>query len=383
MIDNWKRLRRLMAAYLCRIEKCVITVKLKNGMVFSYASYPFRHQITQEQDTFYKTHSSSGASRTPPEVMQLPNAAEFNRLCEANGESISMLRIDAVTMPSFPAEDILQVVDCFVPGTDDNGGFNGHVDSPMEVFKRMENTWVEGMRIIGVPMNEYVPLRSNVFDIKYDNPHTNPDKIYYSWGRFMPGALLERCDYDAVTANPRQDYPVDALWIRRAIFELMPVHLYQRIVYGEHGVTMSDDDMYEVTTYAPIANTSQDAEALMSRCTDLILSGLKFEPKYGLAYAPCDDSNVCRVKREYWPSGVPFAFPGDSRGLYGMPWRIVEVEYKQQPVKYTEQLQSLALPYTASDVYTKLAAQHDNDVLNEILTDAWQEPVQEQQAAEA
>lgn len=66
-----------------------------------------------------------------------------------------------------------------------------------------------------------------------------------------------------------------------------------------------------------------------------------------------------------------------------MPWRIVEVEYKQQPVKYTEQLQSLALPYTASDVYTKLAAQHDNDVLNEILTDAWQEPVQEQQAEEA
>lgn len=370
MTDRWKTARRLMAAYLRKCARFHIIVKFDSGVWARYSNYPVELTVPPSVASMLDGYSTQYAD---VDIVTVGSPEEFNRICSNN--VISSWRIDAVTNGSFPVNDIPQLVDTWVPSAGGRDVFHGYVACPYKVFNKINDGWEFALRRLGITDREYIQLRYIPQDvIPYANGNSNGDFITHSMCQAMPHGMLDSRGYDVLCAESKSAFPCEPLWMSRAVFELIPVPMYQRIVYGEHKLcNLNVGDLYEVYSMAVYDHNIQSAFNLMDYCVKYIRSAIRINKNVALAYAPDEERPAIRCDRERWKSSQSLQIPERATGMGSLGRKLICLNHRDMVVSFDEQLESLKLDYSSSDVYSKLAAQHTGDALETLIGDAWEE----------
>ena len=370
MTDKWKTARRLMAAYLRKCARFHIIVKFDSGVWARYSNYPVELTVPPSVASMLDGYRTQYAD---VDIVTVGSPEEFNRICSNN--VISSWRIDAVTNGSFPVDDIPQLVDTWVPSAGGRDVFHGYVTCPYKVFNKINDGWEFALRRLGITDREYIPLRYIPQDaIPYANGNSNGDFITHTMCQAMPHGMLDSRGYDVLCAESKSAFPCEPLWMSRAVFELIPVPMHQRIVYGEHKLTnINVGDLYEVYSMAVYDRNIQSAFNLMDYCVKYIRSAIRINKNVALAYAPDEERPAIRCERERWKSSQSLQIPERATGMGSLGRKLICLNHRDMVVSFDEQLESLKLDYSSSDVYSKLAAQHTGDALETTIGDAWEE----------
>lgn len=372
MINNWRVARKLMAAYLCNCDRFIITAHLDDNTWIKFSNFDCVFAVHPKIASLL---NGAGAVYADVEFQDIESPEVLNARCTETG--VSSWRIDAVTRGSLPVADIPQVVDAWVPSSGRGDQFNSNNVFPAQIFRIIANTWNEACRYLGVNQQTYVPPR---YVLPGTQEYVAPPSgrpcefVNHSIRNGMPRGIIDEHSYDLITPNSRKEFPADPVWMARVIFELLPVPMYHRIVYGEHKlVNLNVGDYYEGTVIGVYDGDIQKAYNIMDYCIKYIKTGVRLSKGCGLAYAPAVDNASLRTNREQWKSPQALQIPEKSDGMCSMGVPLLDICDRSAIVCYSDQLDSLRLDYTKSDIYRKLAAQHDNDALAPVIGDAWEE----------
>lgn len=371
MTDKWKTARRLMAAYLSKCYRFHIIVKFESGVWARYSNYPVELTVPPSIASMLDGY---GTQYSDVDIVTVGSPEEFNRICSNN--VISSWRIDAVTRGSLPVADIPQLVDTWVPSAGGRDVFHGSVTCPYKVFSKINDGWDFSMRRLGIRDREYIPLRYVPQDaVPYSNGgNGSNDTITHTMSQQMPRGMLDSRGYDVLSASSKAAFPCEPLWMSRAVFELIPVPMYQRIAYGEHKLcNLNVGDLYEVYGAAVYDHDIQSAFNLMDYCVKYIRSGIRINKNTALGYAPDEDRPAIRCDRERWKASQSLQIPERATGMGSLGKKLICLHSRDLIVSFDEQLNSLKLDYSNSDIYRKLAAQHIGDALETTIGDAWEE----------
>ena len=354
MTDKWKLARKLMSSFLCRTTDYMITAKFGGR----------KYICTTRQD---QPMDASITSVTPEEL-------------NAMTDTFDIWRIDAVTEPTFPIANATQLLDLSLPGCCNTRRIGGNDSTPVKVIRQMSDYWHDALEALGIKIKQFPELheiRADIGQIKYAGTASEPpphsitmmmcDKTPY--GTIQPNSAQIQCP------DTSKEFPDEVAWMKRAIFEMLPVRLYQNIIFGDHKyVYRNDGDLYEYTTVAVLDPTPAGAHTLFEKETDLIpLMARAFSPT-AFGCTLCLDDAMTRINRDLWKSRDSLSLSGEyHNGMIGTGLSLLPIALSDEVVCYSKQLEAMTLNNGDSDIRQRLVSLHEGDALSSIIGNVWEE----------
>jgi hypothetical protein len=191
--------------------------------------------------------------------------------------------------------------------------------------------------------------------------------------RLLPDDMVTISHAYLQSATAMNEYPVDNLWMSRAAMELIPLTLYQRIVFGDHSlVTRGIGNLYESAVLAPYDPTPAAAKWIFEHNVRYIPEAVEYDGYTGLADALSPEGSAYTMERGLWKlRNVGMTVATMQRGLLGCGTDIICLKYRDPMVDYSSQLDGLKMPYANSPIYQQLLDQHNGTPLGVVIGNPW------------
>ena len=377
MTTEWKRFKRFAALYMCRAERYAITVWAGSNDVFMcIGADGLNMEIPKSDESSFSTQRSRVNTEyniifvTPQEL----DARLENKV-------INIARIDAVTKASLPLSDMPGILDCFIPKSGDRRSVAYKADFPDEIFKEFAKSWHDAIKQIGIKRHETAEINEPRYNPNGESfsmyfPHSDvalrADEYSYFMSRMFPGTMVTVSHSYSQCQDTNKHYPVDNLWMTRALFELVPVHMYQSIVFGEHSLVLRGmGNLWSGLVYAPYDNTATQIFDLHTR---YIPAAIKYDGPSGIANYISRDSANFALERGLWKQRVAgLVIPSLESGLRTCAPKLIGLKLNEILLEYSSQLDGLKMPYAASDIYQKLLDQHNDDAMSAFIGNPWED----------
>lgn len=344
MTKQWKQFQRVLLANMCKILRYTVTWKMSNNEYW-YGS-DNRDLRLDPNWTRMDEISWDGATREPVAI-----------------------RVDAVTAPSYPTVALYKLLQCIVPTcgrTEPSSCFA----NPKEGLDGLSLAWHEA--VAPITFSEptvYDPckeLRVNwgqkTFDEDMAQHGANDQALEcYSYGPNMcvsPNIVM----VDG-------EHPDKAMWMNRAVLEMLPTKLYHRIIWVD-GRGSSAGDIWEDTVVACLSNGGTGAFRLYDCETSVLPMCAAADRQYGLCAGIGRTIRCLAFKPDY--ARVNNFNPLSS---YTGPCSIPELRLQPVIFRWREWIARdrrtvEGLKITGVPVKRELVDQHENDAMWECLKTA-------------
>ena len=382
MTTELKRFKRMAALYLCRAERYAVTVWAGGANIFMCISAEDLNMEIPKSDATSFSSQRSKVSTDYNLLFVTPQELE----ARLENQTIKIARIDAVTKASLPEADMSGLLDCFLPKVGDRRQITYRPDFPDELFKEFAKNWHDAIKQIGIP-------RGNTLSTNINEPRYNPDgesfedhftqsdatprsdEYSYFLARLLPGTMVPTSHSYMQCQDATKQYPVDNLWMARALYELVPMHLYQSVIFGEHSlVCRGTGDLWSGVVYAPYDDTARKATQIFDLHTRYLPAAIQYDGPCGIANYISHDSANFALERSLWKQRTAgLVIPSLEMGLRTCSPRLIGLKLNEILLEYSEQMNGLKMPYADSDIYQKLLDQHAGDAVSEFIGDPWED----------
>jgi len=373
-MTDWKRIKRLMATYLCRVERFALAACDTSGHAYLYVPYGFDTTIPESD---LESFGNQRGRESDIEI-QYVRLEELDGLMEQH--DIKTLCVDAVTKPSLPATQLPGVVDMFLPHTCGRRSVSYNNQFPDMVFTNTDEAWSSSQYLIGANPAVKTPitnLRYSPVEFTLQDPHVIGSPVRYTdyMSKAMPDTMVTSSNAYLSSQDTSKDYPVDNIWMLRGVLELIPVHLYQRIVFGEHSmVNRGVGNLYEGSILAPYCEDAAAANAIFDMHVRYKSIAIKYDGETGVADFLGMDNCIFGSDRGLWKlRNVALTIPSKEHGVCECGSHVIIVKTNGPIVEYSNQLNGLKMPYGTAPIYGMLIDQHNDDAISGIVRDIWED----------
>ena len=381
MMTEWKRFKRMLALYMCQAERYTLTVWPggDDNILMCVSSGDFDLAIPKEDET------SAEQQRTKPiKAVNVEYVTPQELEARLENKSIQIARLDAVTKASIPEVDMPGLLDCFLPKVGDRRALSYRPDFPDQLFTEFAKSWHDAIRQIGIPRTQVLPMnepRYNPGGVTYqDHYHVSEaqlrsDGYSYFLSRMFPGTAVTTSRNYLQCRDPLKQFPVDNLWMTRALLELVPVHMYQSLIFGEHSyVIRGSGDLWSSMIYAPYNDNASGATRMLELHTRYLPLVIKYDGPCGIAsYINRENANIILERGQWKQRNIGLYLSSLPTGLKCCAANLIGIKLDEIIVEYSSQLEGLKMPYAASTIYQKLLDQHQNDALSTIIGNPWED----------
>lgn len=288
------------------------------------------------------------------------------------------MRIDAVTTPTFPMEDIDELMTAFLPGVGNPGAYLGH-DTPAGMLEAVSKHWHTALHGSGIAEQDdsFTELRYDFGQDKY-NPNTHSPVlvgVISDPEYVMPSPSQGYRRHSLQSQDMLKDYPDDTLWMRRAITELIPVSMYHSLIYGDPNTYRNSGTCGHCSEkiYAPLTRDISAAKQML--CSEM----------YAMNLALADDSftsplsyyvntnTADAVADSYWYGcpRIPFVNSPLAEGLASLQIPIASFADVPSIWHDTELFNKIYRNKNAPAVRRHFTELHANDAISELVAHAW------------
>ena len=376
-MTEWKRAKRLMSLYLSHTERFAISICDTNGNAYLCVPDDFDRNIPEEDLTSFRAQRSR----------EYHLDVSYVRPEELDGlfadRQIRTWRIDAVTKPSLLVAYLPNIVDVFLPHVCNRRSISYEHQFPDQILTNIIKAWHGSLWMIGIRKDNTSPLNNLRYTPEgWDfatvaDPEIMPrsEEYTYFFSKTMPEQMVSLSHAYLSSVDTLKDYPIDNLWMIRAAAEMIPVHMYQRLVFGEHNiVNRGVGDLYMGESLAPYCNDDTAAKAIFDLNVRYLPVALKYDGETGLADTIGNDNGVYLFERGYWKlRNVGLTIATKPNGLRSCGSKIICVRQSEPLVEYSSQLEGLKMPYANSPIYGMLLAQHADDAIGSVIGDPWED----------
>ena len=295
----------------------------------------------------------------------------------------NMIRLDAITRPTFPIEDTDALMAAFLPGIAASPSFACQ-DTPGQMLWGLACSWHQVNRYLAIG-NEPVltKLRHNKQQPDYVPAAERPDPvpgIDTTFDHLMPRMGHGTRRSALQVSDTYEDYRDDVLWMCRAVYEMLPVYGYHSLVIGNTSCSRSGEGALEETLMTPLCATDTPVRRLMEVEMDVLSRAIDIGYDYcgtPLAYYLERNDSVAKASSTWYdcPSiGLADTYP---QGVYGLDLRVEGISYAQSLFRSLSHMCTITVDRHTPEIRRRLAAVHDNDALAELLTGVWNQEQQE------
>ena len=289
----------------------------------------------------------------------------------------SQMRLDAITTPTYPVDDLETLVTGFLPGGGDRLSPLGR-STPFGMLNAYSDMWHEAVKVFNIqdPEPELTELRFDFGQARYQH-------VRMAEGYTVPGIVGEYslklpraqcCDFNNAflqRADRYSEYFDDVAWMRRIVFEMLPVRMYQRICFGCAEVSRQPGGHIEEYSYAPVSLAPEAVDAVMRCEMSTLNQAVEQKLSKPLAYTTSADSSQAVACMNWtgcpsWP--LSDGYPG---GLYGLDQRILNLAAGYRPIANIEMMDNVTLNGSTPILRKKLYRLHWGDPIWEFIDQAF------------
>lgn len=295
-----------------------------------------------------------------------------------------MIRLDAITRPTFPIEDTDALMTAFLPGMGSAQPSFAWEDTPGQMLWALADSWHLVNRYLATG-NEPIltKLRNNKQQPEYVPAAERPDPvpgIDITFDHLMPRMSHGTRRSSLQVSDIYEDYRDDVLWMDRAIYEMLPVYGYHSLIIGNARCSRSGEGALEETLMMPLCATDTAVRRLMEVEMDILSRAIDTGYDFcdtPLAYYLERSDSMAKASGNWY--GCPSINLSDaySQGVYGLDLRIAEISYAQLLFRSLSYMCTITVDRHTPEIRRRLAAVHDNDALSELLTGVWNQEQQE------
>ena len=290
------------------------------------------------------------------------------------------MRIDAVTTPSYPAGDLDTLITAILPGC---GGRLDPLDreTPAEIISEYSNMWHEMANRFDIKEADpsIVELRYDIGQPKYSHTAKNDGYtipgLLSEFSSYMPRDTAGEANSSALCRGDRfYDYYDDHVWMRRAVYEMLPVAAYQMLCYGCQQTSRNPSGHIEEYCYMPMMPGIAAAEHIMRGQLDALVRTI---PRTGrpLGYVVAPDSARVITSMNWSGCLASEDTTSLSAGIYGLDLHTVGLASGFRPISDLNQMERVKLNQSPTLVRRNLYRLHEGDPLWPFLEVAFSDEV--------
>lgn len=288
------------------------------------------------------------------------------------------MRLDAITTPTYPVDDLVTLVTGLLPGCGDRLGPLGK-STPSEMLEAYSDMWHEAVKVFNIPDPE-----PELTELRFDFGQKRYQHVRMAEDYTIPGIVGEyslslprvQC-YDINSSHLQRDdryidFFDDIAWMRRVVFELLPVRMYQRVCFGCAEVSRQTNGHIEEYSYAPVSLGSEAVDAVM-RCEMHTLNHVvDLRISRPLAYTTSGNSSQA-VANMNWSGCPALVMDGDRypAGLHGLDQRILNLAAGYRPITNLDMMDQVTLNGSTPILCKKLYRLHEGDPIWEFIDQAF------------
>ena len=353
--------KKLLAADLCHVDKLLLTFKLKDGTVKFYSSSP--------------DIDLPGYTRLSLEELKTDTSLD----------NPYTWRIDAVTTPTLPIsrENTEQLLAQFLPGCGNRDLSITGEDTPNFILKRLEQKWQSGLVYMGIKCDDprghhalRIDCPENAGLSRY--AHT-PLMPVYGFNTFLAEAMPSVASNSRRPSiniyDPGKDYPGEHIWMRRAVFEMLPLPQYHRIVYGESKLSRSGCNQYEDTVYMPYCGNNSDVDMIFNRELNAMKIVLdRAHSQMSLGFGMSLDMPLASLNTDNWWRSDNVGLPKEiyDSGFKGMNQQVFIVVKRNALSDGEDGYANMNLNCGTSNLRRRFVELHQGDALEPLIENAWE-----------
>lgn len=378
-MTEWKRFKRMLALYMCRAESYTLTVWPGEDTVFMCVPDGLDLTIPKEDETSCEQQRSK-----PTKTWNIEYVTPQELEARLENKSIQIARLDAVTKASITEADMPGLLDCFLPKVGDRRSISYRADFPDQIFTEFAKSWHDAIKQIGIPRTQVLTMnepRFNPGGVTYQEHFSvseaqlRSDGFSYFLSRMFPGTGITVSRNYLQCQEATKQFPVDNLWMTRALLELVPMHMYQSFIFGEHSyVIRGMGDLWSGLIYAPYNDNASGAMRMLELHTRYLPLAIKYDGPCGIAsYISRENANFTLERGQWKQRNAGLYITSLPSGLKCCAASLIGIKIDEVLVEYSSQIDGLKMPYAASDIYQKLLDQHQNDALSAIIGNPWED----------
>ena len=185
-----------------------------------------------------------------------------------------MMRLDAITRPTFPIEDTDALMTAFLPGTGAAPPSFALGDTPGQMLWELADSWHFVNRYLATG-NEPIltKLRHSKQQPGYVPAAERPDPvpgIDTTFDHLMPRMHHGTRRSSLQVSDIYEDYRDDVLWMDRSIYEMLPVYGYHSLIIGNTRSSRTGEGSLEETLMMPLCATDTSVRRLMEVEMDVL-----------------------------------------------------------------------------------------------------------------
>ena len=305
-------------------------------------------------------------------VARRMTAEEFRSAVYANARQ---MRIDAITVPAYPLDDLDEFLTALLPGCGHSQSFAGQ-STPYAMLQRYEACWHLALRECGVQSDheDLLYLRSGRIHEYEPSPNaTGRSTLTMAVAREMPVAGAYNTGILA-SASCSGRYDMELLWMARALIELLPVPLYQCLQLGDEPTRQRIPLNINHTCYAPLSTdmtvVSRFYGGMLMALEQAAVANTSARP---LAYLLDLMERVARVDNFTWGAANAIRLSDSlSGGVSGLvDSGVVGIDGGGCIIQGND-VDKLALGDNPMPVRQHLVDLHRGDAVSDILNDVWE-----------
>lgn len=337
------------------------------------ASILFRHVehyvITAKADANSRVVICSDLPETmlPSAGVTIVTPAEF--LADESLDTPYQMRIDAITTPTYQLDDLETLATALLPGCGARMEPLGRA-TPSEIISAFSDRWHEAASIFDIkePDPSVVELRYDVGQSRYSyTPKADDYQIPGYTGDFilyMPRNQADECSSTALQRSDRYfDYFDDHIWMRRMVYEMLPVAAYQMLCFGCATISRQPSGHIEEYCCMPMMPGTVAAENIMRCQMDTLATAIIMRDPRPLGYVLSLDSPIATASMNWCGCPSITDLTQYPSGLYGLDQRIVGLAGGWRPVADLSHMDKVRLNQSPALLRYRLYRQHENDPL--------------------